>query len=159
MLKSLKAKKLVTSFLPPILGGVFIGILISSDITYDKIIKPPLSPPAVIFPIVWTILYIMMGISLWLIRISDISQEEKRDKVRSFSAQLLLNFLWPIIFFKLETFIAAAICLALLLVLIIKTYIEFSKIDRRASLLLLPYIIWSIFALYLNIGVCILNIK
>ena len=98
-----------------------------------------------------------MGISLWLIRISDAQENEKREKSRAFSAQLLLNFLWPIIFFKIETYFAAAVCLVFMIILIIKTYKEFKTIDTRASALLIPYILWSLFALYLNIGVCLLN--
>ncbi len=157
MIKSLKYKKLISSLAIPLIGGAFVGIIINSSIRYNTISKPPLSPPAVIFPIVWTILYALMGISLWLIRISDAQENEKREKTRAFSAQLLLNFLWPIIFFKIETYIAAAVCLVFMIVLIIKTYKEFKVIDTRASALLIPYILWSLFALYLNIGVCLLN--
>ena len=154
---SLKYKKLLTSLAIPIIGAVLISILVSSDNTYNNIIKPPFSPPSIVFPIVWSVLYIMMGISLWLIRISDAQEGEKQEKIRAFSAQLLLNFLWPIIFFKFETYFAAIICLIFLIALLIKTYKEFKTIDRRASALLLPYMIWCFFFFYLNIGVCILN--
>ena len=157
MFKSVKFKKLITSLSVPLLGAIIIGLIINSDDTYESIVKPPLAPPAIVFPIVWTLLYIMMGLALWRVRISEGVRTEKNEGIRMFSAQLILNFLWPIIFFKFETYMAALICLIFLFTLLIRTCIYFGRIDKISRTLLIPYVIWAAFAMYLNIGICILN--
>ena len=154
----LKDKKLfIKCVLTPLLSGGAIGYIATSSGTYKDMVKPPLSPPSWIFPVAWSILYILMGIALYLILVSPISKEE-RSKIKAvFASQLILNLLWSIIFFSFKAFYAAVLCLAALIGFIIKTYIEFKKYDVRSSNLLIPYILWCIFALYLNIGIAILN--
>lgn len=150
-------KMLVQSIGVPLVGGGIIGYVTSKNDTYTIINKPPLSPPPIVFPIVWAALYIMMGLAYYFVYTSG-SNEEQINKSRSvFSAQLILNFLWPIIFFTLNAFWAAVICLLFLIIMIFKTYKEFLISDKRAANLLIPYIIWCLFALYLNIGIAILN--
>ena len=151
-----KKKALVFSAIP-LAGGMIIGYLTSRSGTYDAINRPPLSPPTVVFPIVWAILYILMGAALYLVLTSDAKREERQNAAQLFFLQLLFNFLWPIIFFSFQTFWAAVLCLIIMIVLIVMTIRAFGKIEPLAAKLLIPYLVWCIFALYLNIGVAILN--
>ena len=154
----MKNKKLLLKcVLTPLVSGMVIGWLSSSSGAYNEVKKPPLSPPASLFPFVWTILYILMGIALYLVLSSEAEPSEKSKAKTVFASQLVLNLLWPIIFFTFRTYYAAALCLVFLIGFIVKTYLEFKKIDTRGAKLLIPYIIWCVFALYLNIGVAVLN--
>ena len=118
---------------------------------YDDIISPPLSPPMWLFPVVWTILYILMGVSGGLI------YNQNKTVPGVFYTQLAVNFLWSMIFFNLRLFLLSSIWLVLLILLIWRMIKEFRIIDIRASYLQYPYLAWCIFALYLNIGIWILN--
>ena len=150
-------KLLAASVALPLAGAVLISIITNPSVLYDDIIRPPLSPPSIIFPIVWTILYTLMGIALYRVLVSGKSKEEIYDAKRSFSAQLILNYLWVIIFFGFRTYYAAILCLVLLIIMIYVTYQKFREIDTLAATLLIPYLLWCIFALYLNISISILN--
>lgn len=150
-----KIKKLIFSIGIPVIGGAVIGVITSGS--YEGITKPPLSPPGWLFPVVWTILYILMGLALYYVLTSDSSAEAKALSRRTFAAQLIINFLWPIIFFVLRTYWAAVVTLAALIVLIVITMVDFAKSEKKSAYLLIPYLIWCLFALYLNIGVAILN--
>ncbi len=138
--------------------GLAAGLLIRSsvEIYSQTIVKPPLSPPSVLFPIVWTILYALMGISAARVRQVPSSLEQQRA-TNLFIAQLVVNFFWPLFFFNLQAFGFALVWLVLLwglvLLLIIATY----QVDKTAAWLLLPYQLWLTFALYLNAGVWLLN--
>ncbi len=118
---------------------------------YDDIISPPLSPPMWLFPVVWTILYILMGVS------GGVIYNQNKTVPGVFYTQLAVNFLWSIIFFNLRLFLLSSIWLVLLILLIWRMIKEFRIIDIRASYLQYPYLAWCIFALYLNIGIWILN--
>lgn len=118
---------------------------------YDDIVAPPLSPPMWVFPVVWTVLYTLMGISAALVYKQDKSQ------LGTFYTQLAVNFLWSIIFFNLRMFLFSSIWLVLLIVLVLKMIREFRVVDIRASYLQYPYLAWLIFALYLNVAIYILN--
>ena len=122
---------------------------------YGNINKPPLSPPPIVFPIVWTILFILMGISAYLIYESNSNLKGKALAI--YGLQLVVNFFWPIIFFNGQKFLLAFVWLLLLVALIIETLLIFKDINKKASLLLIPYLLWSIFATYLNLGVYLLN--
>ncbi len=117
--------------------------------------KPPLSPPDWLFPVVWTILYVMIGIASYLIYKK--SEYKFNDALKSYCYQLFVNFCWPIVFFRFEYYTAAAIVLGILILLVISNLIEFYKLNKTAGLLLAPYLIWCLFALYLNVGVAVLN--
>ena len=120
------------------------------------IVKPPLSPPALVFPIVWTILYALMGIGaarIWLLPAS----RERTVSLRLFLIQLAVNFFWSIIFFNLQAFLFAFLWLVLLWILIVWMTLSFRELDRPAALLQLPYLLWVAFAGYLNFGVWMLN--
>ena len=122
----------------------------------ETMIKPPLSPPAIVFPIVWTILYALMGISAARIRLAPNSRAQNQG-INFFIAQLIVNFFWSLIFFNAQSYGLALIWLILLLVLVFGMILSFRKTDRLAALLQIPYLLWLIFAAYLNWGVWVLN--
>lgn len=126
------------------------------EIYKTQMIKPLLSPPAVVFPIVWAILYALMGIGIARVVLSAHS-EERSDAIQVYLLQLAINFIWSIFFFSLRTYGGALAVLLLLLGLIICMIIRFRRVERPAAWLQLPYVLWVSFAAYLNAGVWILN--
>ena len=118
--------------------------------------QPPLSPPGVVFPIVWGILFALMGIGAARIYLSPTSAQRTRSLL-IFFAQLAFNFFWSIIFFNLQTFGFALIWLAMLWLLILWMILSFAQVDKVAALLQIPYLLWVTFAAYLNYGVWMLN--
>ena len=150
-------KKLILYIGLPVLGGALIGWLTGTMGNYDDFVKPPLSPPGWLFPVVWTVLYALMGYALWRALIRCNSSREQTSVLTIFSFQLALNYLWPVIFFVIDAYWAAVACLVALVIMIIWTMAEFMKHDNLASKLMIPYLLWCGFALYLNIGVAVLN--
>lgn len=146
-------KRIIYS-LVPLIGGTIVGLIISGYMDYQDMIKPPLSPPAVIFPIVWTILYILMGISYFLATKDDDNNKEL-DQI--YLLQLLVNFLWPIIFFVLEMYFTAFLWIILLLILVVVMIKELLKNNKISGYLQIPYLMWLLFATYLNFGITLLN--
>ena len=125
---------------------------------YDRIQTPPLSPPGILFPIVWTILYILMGISS--ARVYVIGKEEDistYNALKTYGIQLAVNFFWSIIFFNAEAFLFAFVWILLLWLLIIKMIKEFNTISPFAAKLQVPYLLWVTFATYLNLAIYLLN--
>ena len=118
--------------------------------------RPPLSPPGIVFPIVWTILFALMGIGVARIYSSPASGERTRS-LRLFFAQLFFNFFWSIIFFKFQAFGFAFLWIIALWVLIFLMILSFRKIDPISAWLQIPYLLWVTFAAYLNFGVWLLN--
>ncbi len=122
---------------------------------YASLIKPTLTPPSIVFLIVWPILYIMIGLSLFFYLRSE--HEKDWFAIFSYIVQLLLNFAWPPVFFKLQNpSLALVILISMIIFIIITTFLFFKK-SKLAGWLLVPYLIWSLFALYLNIGFLSLN--
>ena len=118
--------------------------------------KPPLSPPAVVFPIAWTILYALMGVGA--ARIYRLPPSAERSTaLRLFGIQLAVNFAWSILFFNFQAFGFAFFWLAVLWILIVRMILSFAEQDRTAAWLQLPYLLWVLFAAYLNLGVWKLN--
>ena len=153
---NIKFKPLAISILIALGVGGLSGFLTMGNMDiYRNINKPPLSPPPIVFPIVWTILFILMGISAYLIYESNSNLKGKELAI--YGLQLVVNFFWPIIFFNGQKFLLAFVWLLLLVALIIETILIFKDINKKASLLLIPYLLWSIFATYLNLGVYLLN--
>lgn len=146
-------KRIIYSLLP-IIGGVLVGLIISGYMNYGDMVKPPLSPPSYIFPIVWTILYILMGISYF---IATKDKENDKDLNQIYILQLLVNFFWPIIFFVLKMYFTAFLWIILLLILVIVMIKELLKNNKISGYLQIPYLIWLLFATYLNIGIFLLN--
>ncbi|MBQ5902266.1 MAG: tryptophan-rich sensory protein, partial [Clostridia bacterium] len=122
---------------------------------YAVVNKPPLSPPGWIFPVVWTLLYLAMGYASYLVM--TVGGRDAKDALTVYYVQLALNFLWPILFFRFRLYTFAIFELILLIAAVTVMVIRFSHVDERAGYLTLPYLIWLCFALYLNIGVAVLN--
>ena len=151
-----KVKPLIISILISVgVGAVSALATMQSMNFYNNLVKPPLSPPSWVFSVVWTILFILMGISAYLIYISD--SPYKNNALKIYIAQLIVNALWTIIFFNLEMYLFAFIWLLFLLMLIILMIISFSKINKTAAYLQIPYLLWVIFAGYLNLSIYFLN--
>lgn len=123
---------------------------------FAEIPQPPLSPPGWLFPIVWTILYTLMGIGMAWVLLEDCPRD-KRDAVGSYFVQLILNFFWSFWFFRFSAYLFSFIWLLLLLVAAVIMAIRFGQIKRSAGWLQLPYLLWLTFAAYLNFGVYLLN--
>ena len=163
MNKKIYVIKLIVAIAIPLAVG-----MLSSFITKDAMMsfnamkKPPLAPPGILFPIAWTILYILMGISSYIIYVydakNDTSSLNLKNKCLSlYAIQLIFNFFWSIIFFKFKLYIFAFAWLIILWILVFKLMWESKKISNVASYLLIPYLAWMALAAYLNIGVAILN--
>lgn len=146
-------KRIIYSLLP-IVGGALVGLIISGYMNYGDMVKPPLSPPSYIFPIVWTILYILMGISYF---IATKDKENDKELNQIYILQLLVNFFWPIIFFVLKMYFTAFFWIILLIILVIIMIKELLKNNKISGYLQIPYFIWLLFATYLNIGIFLLN--
>ena len=146
----------VTAILIPLAVGGLSALLSRNGMAaYQTLEKPPLSPPGVVFPIVWSILYILMGISSAMIWCSE--SQEKPQALKLYAAQLAVNFFWSIFFFAFGWRLFAFFWLLLLLVLTAKMVKSFYQIDKKAAYLQIPYVLWLLFAAYLNFGVWMLN--
>lgn len=146
--------KKIIIFIPIILGTIIGILLMDSYVFYQGLIKPPLAPPNWLFPIAWSILYLLMGISYYKII-------DKTDDVivrQIYRIQLFFNLVWPVIFFIFELLLLSSIWIVCLDVLVIIMIYMFYKIDSKAGLLQIPYLIWILFATYLNISIFILNL-
>lgn len=122
---------------------------------YSALLQPPLAPPGWLFPVVWTILYILMGVSAYLVYECD--TEEKYIGLAVYVLQLIFNFLWLIIFFNIRNLLFAFVWLVFLWVLVLAMTISFYKVNKTAGLLQIPYLLWVTFTGYLNIALYILN--
>lgn len=149
-----RIKIYLMSILTPLILGAVVGILTSGSQGYAALVQPPLAPPALLFPIAWSILYALMGISHGILKANGLSD---RDTETVYYAQLIINLIWPIIFFSLEWRLFAFIWILALDVLVILMAVRFYRKDKTAGLLQLPYVAWVIFASYLNLGIVILN--
>lgn len=140
-------------FFPLIIGGI-VGILISNHIDYNTLVKPPLSPPGIFFPIIWSIIYLLMGISYFILK-----KNGNTNIIISsvYYLQLFVNALWSIIFFILKWRFISIIWIILLDILVIVMIYLFYQKDKISGYLNIPYLIWSLFATYLTIGIYILN--
>ncbi len=138
-------------------GGVSALLTMGAMSSFGELNQPPLSPPAIVFPIVWTVLYIMMGVASYLVLRSGASEELTVRALSLYGAQLFFNFFWSIIFFNLEWYGIAFIWLLAMFVLIVAATVNFFKINKWAGILLLPYCLWVAFAGYLNLAIAFLN--
>ena len=146
---------LFIAILIPIAVGTLSSLLSGNMQIYSSINKPALSPPGILFPIVWTILYILMGISSYIIYESN--DPKRGSALRTYALQLFFNFYWSIIFFRFNLFFTAFVCLLALIFLIIKMIRQFYQIKPTAAYLQIPYLLWCLFAAYLNFMVFRLN--
>ncbi len=145
---------LIISILIPILVGT-LSSLFSGNMSSSVFNKPLFSPPASLFPVVWTILYILMGISSYIIYSSD--NPNKRSAIKIYVIQLIFNFFWSIIFFGSSQYLLAFVWLIILIILIIIMIYRFYAIEPLAAYLQIPYLLWCLFAAYLNYMIYRLN--
>ena len=150
-------KKLLLFLAIPLAVGGLATALSGGMAAFKSMNQPPLSPPGWLFPIVWTILYLLMGYASYRIAVSDAPREDRKKALIFYGVQLFFNFLWPIIFFGFEAYWLAFAILLILWVFIYLTMHLFSQIDETAESLLIPYLLWVTFAGYLNLGVALLN--
>ena len=141
----------------PLAVGGLAGLAGGNMMQYGDLIQPPLSPPGWLFPIVWTVLDLLMGYGSDRIYRANADQKKKRKALILYGIQLFVNFLWPLTFFRLEWRLTAFFLLVILWALVFFTLRAFNEIDERASDTLLPYLLWVTFAGYLNLGVYFLN--
>ena len=148
----MKRKPLAVSLLISLGTGVIAGFLTFKSMEqYQEMYRLPSSPPGWVFPIVWLILYTLMGIAAYRIYMKN----PKAESLKLYLIQLAVNFLWPIIFFNLGWQLFAAAWILLLWYLVFVLIKEFARIDRGAAKLLIPYLIWLTFAAYLNIVIAL----
>ncbi len=156
-MKNKKIKMLVIAILVPLVIG-FVSYLLTKDNIQnysENVVKPALTPPTILFPIVWTILYVLMGISSYRVFVSK--NLSSQNALLVYVIQLFFNFFWSIIFFNLKAYLVAFMWLVIMIILIAIMVLKFYKIDKLAGILQIPYLLWSLFAAYLNFNVYLLN--
>ena len=145
-----KFKLFIDILIPVAIGGI-VGFIINPYIDYNSLVQPPLSPPSIVFPIVWTILYVLMGISYYLLK-----NPSKKEKIIYF-VQHAVNALWSVFFFIGKFYLFSFIWIVLLDVLVIFMIGIFYQNSKISGYLQIPYLIWILFATYLNLGIYVLN--
>ena len=158
MKHKIQTGKLLAALAIPLAVGAFSAFLTRDGMRYFRSVpQPPLSPPSWVFPVVWTILYLMMGAASYLVLTSGASPARRDRALTVYGLSLAANFLWPIVFFTARLYFAAFLLLLVLWVLAAVAALLFSCIDDRAGRLMIPYLVWLSFAAYLNFGVWLLN--
>ncbi len=149
-------KKFLISILIPLLTGGLSALITKNNMDlYSQINTPPLSPPSWLFPVAWTILYFLMGISLYLVWNGENPNDKNLFSV--FGIQLFFNFIWPIIFFNFRAYLTAFVVLIFLWMSSLLMIVLFYRNKKISAFLQIPYILWLTFAAYLNFGVYVLN--
>lgn len=155
---SKKTKQLIVCIAIPLLVGAISGFISRGSMeTFRSLNKPPLSPPGWIFPVVWTVLFILMGIASYLVLVSGKPQQTVNKALTVYAVQLVFNFFWTIFFFNFSLYLFAFIWLVILWVLILITTVLFYGISKTAGYLMVPYLLWTAFAGYLNFAIYLLN--
>ena len=149
-----KFKLYAKSILFPVILGGIVGFIISGSMDYKTLEKPFLSPPSIVFPIVWTILYVLMGVSYGLLKDQNLI-DKSINKI--YISQLVVNLLWPIVFFVFKLRLYAFAVIVLLAILVSIMIYKFYSKNKIAGLLQIPYLLWTLFATYLNFGIYLLN--
>lgn len=144
---------MIVAVLIPLLIGCFSAFLTSEDmVAYEAMNKPPLAPPGWVFPIVWTVLYVLMGVASYLVYVSDADADARRKALMFYAAQLIMNFFWSTLFFTYERYLTALIWLLIMWVLVIVCVIRFYKICHAAGIMMGALFLWTTFAAYLNLA-------
>lgn len=153
-----KVIRLVVCILVPLAVGGLSALITKDNIEiYKAFAKPPLAPPGWLFPVVWSVLYVLMGIASFLILERGYEKDYVKDAINFYAIQLILNFLWPILFFRFRLPFLAFWELVILWIFAGITTAKFYRIKHAAGFLMLPYWIWLTFAAYLNLGIWLLN--
>lgn len=144
----------IKSILVPLLIGGLVGFLTSDYIDYNNLIHPSFAPPSILFPIVWTILYTLMGVSYGILKSNSLTD----DKINTiYYSQLFVNALWSFFFFVFQWRLFSFFWILLLIALVVLTIIEFYRKNKVAGLLQIPYLLWISFASVLNLSIYLLN--
>lgn len=152
-----KNQKLLAFFLAiPLILGLIVGFLSRPTASYEALVKPFFSPPGFVFPIVWTILYLLMGISSYLIAQSN--NPRRYPALITYVEQLFVNLAWSPIFFTLNFRFLAFLWILFLIYLVVKMIVQFKRVSHQAAYLQIPYLLWLIFAALLNFSIVILNL-
>lgn len=146
-------KSLFFLFLPLLLGSI-VGFIISNYINYADLNKPPFSPPSILFPIIWSAIYLLIGFSYFLFK-NENQNNKMIDNV--YYLQLFVNITWPILFFVFKFYFLALLWIMFLFILVLWLYNLYKKNKKISAYLLFPYLIWLLFAFYLNAGIYLLN--
>ena len=147
-------KTFAKSILFPVILGGLVGLIISGSMDYNSLNQPPLSPPSILFPIIWTILYILMGVSYGILEINSLVDKSIN---RIYILQLIVNLLWPIFFFVFKWRLFSFLWIIFLAILVAIMIYRFYNKKKIAGIIQVPYLLWTIFATYLNLGVYLLN--
>ena len=142
---------------PLAVGGIAALLTGGGMQTFESLNQPPLSPPGWLFPVVWTILYALMGAASYLVLTSGAASGDINRAINRYALQLAINFLWPVFFFGLSAYWFAFAWLIALWGAILAAVMTFRRVSATAAWMLLPYLLWVTFAGYLNIGIAILN--
>ncbi len=148
-------KRLIIITIITFVVGSFFSLFTMNNMDTFKELEKPINVPGILFPIVWSILYLLMSISCYIITTKKDSKKE--NAILWYGIQLVINSLWSLIFFGFGAYLLSFIWLLILLVTIIIMMIKFYKIDKRSFYLNIPYVLWVIFAGYLNLGIYLLN--
>ena len=149
-----KLKIYVQSILIPVALGTVVGFLTAGSMDYQALQKPAFAPPGFLFPIVWSILYILMGVSYGILSEKSLVDDNTR---LLYYGQLFVNLMWPVAFFVFKWRLFAFIWILLLDALVVAMAVSFYRRKKSAGLLQIPYILWVVFASYLNLGIVLLN--
>ena len=163
-MKKLNIAKLIIAVLIPLLvGGLSAFLTKYAMMVFDTIKKPALSPPGIVFPIAWSILYVLMGIASYLIynldikKLNDAQVVLRKNTLIIYAIQLIFNFFWSIIFFKFSMYKFAFVWLVVLWVLVFIFIKNALKLNKASAYLMIPYLLWVTFAGYLNVMIAVLN--
>ncbi len=153
-----KTKKYIIGIAIPLaVGGLSALFTQSAMQKFNSLNQPPLAPPSWLFPVVWTVLFVLMGIASALVYMADVPREQKKSALTLYGVQLAMNFLWSIVFFNFGAYLFAFVWLLALLAVIIAAAVKFRSISKPAAWMLIPYILWVCFAGYLNFAIYLLN--
>lgn len=154
-MKKINWKRLIIIIVITFIVGSFFSFFTMNNMDTFKELKKPVNVPGVLFPIVWSILYLLMSISCYIITTKD--DKNKDNAIIWYGIQLVINSLWSLIFFGFSAYLFSFIWIILLLISVIIMIVKFYKIDKMASYLNIPYVLWILFAGFLNLGIYILN--
>lgn len=157
MLKRNWKSLLICLAIPLAVGGISAFVTRNGMKEFAHLRQPPLSPPMWVFPVVWSVLFLLMGLASYLVDTSNAGRGEKRSALWIYGLQLAVNFVWPILFFNLGWWLLAFFWLLLLWFMILGVTVQFYRLRPVAGLLLIPYLAWVAFAGYLNFGIYLLN--
>ena len=141
------------------LALIFLGYLgsMNSEEYYNSLILPSLAPPSIVFPIAWGIIYTLMVAGAVIIEVFTHNLPEKKEALSAYFVQLVLNIIWPYLFFTFKMPVASFIWIIILFIAVLVTFRKFYKLNRLAGIMYIPYLIWLVYAGYINLGVAILN--